>query len=105
MPPGAPLRSSRAWSGSRTFRLGCVEMDTAIPDGGLCSEATDKITAALAEAEKVFDPVAKDRENPHFKVKYATLDALQTATRKQLAEQGLIITQLIRSNSHGDMLY
>jgi hypothetical protein len=57
------------------------------------NEATDKLAEALALAQGAFVNPPKDRENPYFKSRYATLDALQNATRKALSENGLSITQ------------
>lgn len=57
------------------------------------SAQTDKLVAALAVAQGKFLNPHKDRENPHYKNKYATLDALIDATRPHLAAEGLAITQ------------
>jgi hypothetical protein len=52
------------------------------------------LALALAEAHKELKNPAKDRENPYFESKYATLDALQNASRSILAKHGLTITQV-----------
>src|SRR4051812_18354225 len=71
----------------------------------LCSDQTDKLIEALAVAAQTFGVVVKDRENTHFRSKYASLDALQTATRTPLAANGLIVAQLIRSSAQAIALH
>ena len=63
-----------------------------------------KIYEALAKAQSEFEPVIFDRTNPHFKNKYATLNALETATKPALTRNGLSILQLFRMMPEGDML-
>ena len=58
-----------------------------------------KLAAALAMAQKNFAPIPKDREvtvqsdRGKYKFKYATLDAIRSATMPALAEQTLAIVQ------------
>lgn len=49
------------------------------------------IYGALAKAKLDFAPIRKDGNNPQFKSKYATFDALENATTTALAKQGLIV--------------
>jgi hypothetical protein len=77
----------------------------ALPEPFLFSESFDKLIEALATAEQAFAPVVKDRANPHFGFKYATLDAMQTATRPFLAANGLVITQLLWPTAQTIKLY
>ncbi len=51
------------------------------------------LAAALVEFQKNAPHIAKDSVNPHFKNRYASLDAIMDAVRGPLAEQGLVITQ------------
>lgn len=51
------------------------------------------LNEALAAAHLELKNPAKDRENPYFSSKYATLDALQDASRSVLARHGLTVTQ------------
>lgn len=53
-----------------------------------------ELAKALAAAQGEFTNPTKDRTNPHFRNKYATLDSMQTATRPILAKHGLAIVQL-----------
>jgi hypothetical protein len=53
----------------------------------------NELAKALSVAQGAFQNPLKDGTNPHFKSRYATLDALQDATRKVLSENGLSITQ------------
>lgn len=57
------------------------------------SESIVKLAAALAKAQSAFKGVAKDSTNPHFKAKYASLDAVMEAVRGPLASNGLSILQ------------
>jgi hypothetical protein len=58
------------------------------------TEPTPDLAAALARAQGEFENPTKDRTNPHFRNKYATLDSMQTATRPILAKHGLSVVQL-----------
>jgi ERF superfamily len=53
------------------------------------------ITTALIAAKRLFSPIKKDGFNPHFKSRYATLDAVLDAISHALATNGLLITQPI----------
>jgi hypothetical protein len=57
------------------------------------TDTNDKLAEALSAAQGVFINPPKDRENPYFKSRYATLDSMQTATRAALAANGLSVTQ------------
>lgn len=48
---------------------------------------------ALAKFHAECSPVVKDANNPFFKSKYATLDAIQEHIRKPLQNNGLVVTQ------------
>lgn len=56
------------------------------------------LAAALVAAQARMPAVAKDSENPHFKSKFTSLDALVAATRPVLNEHGLAIVQFPMSN-------
>jgi hypothetical protein len=57
------------------------------------SETVAAVGKALAAAQAEIKTVAKDRTNPHFKNRYATLDAIMEAVRPVLAKHGLSIVQ------------
>jgi hypothetical protein len=57
------------------------------------TDTIDKLAEALSAAQGAFINPPKDRENPYFKSRYATLDSMQTATRAALAANGLSVTQ------------
>jgi hypothetical protein len=61
-----------------------------------------KLNAALVAAIAELRNVQKDKTNPHFKSKFASLDAIIDATRPVLAKNGLAIVQLPEydSDSH-----
>ena len=57
------------------------------------STEIDKVAEALAKANAELKSIGKDRTNPHFKNKYATLDAIMDAIRPSLAKHGLSVVQ------------
>lgn len=57
------------------------------------SEQINDIAAALAKAQAAMENVAKDRENPHFRSRYATLAGVLDEVRPKLAQQGISIIQ------------
>ncbi|MBW4617233.1 MAG: ERF family protein [Desmonostoc vinosum HA7617-LM4] len=52
-----------------------------------------KLIPALIKAKAEFQPIHKDRTNPHFKHKYATLDAVLDAVTPALGKYGLTVIQ------------
>ena len=62
----------------------------------MTSEATDIIDAALAKAQAEIENPTKDATNPHFRSKYATLDAGLNIVRTVLSKHGISITQPTR---------
>ena len=60
-----------------------------------------EIVKALIKAKSLFKAIPKDRTNPHFKSKYATLDAVLEAVNPGLESAGLAITQLIETDEQG----
>ena len=57
------------------------------------SDQTDKIDAALAKAQSELENPTKDATNPHFRSKYATLDAGLNIVRSVLSKHGISVTQ------------
>lgn len=57
------------------------------------SETLGKIATALVAAQGEIKAVAKDSINPHFKNRYASLDALTDYARPVLAKHGLALVQ------------
>lgn len=57
------------------------------------SQSIGAIATALAAASAEIKAVGKDRTNPHFKNKYATLDAIVDSVRPVLAKHGLAVMQ------------
>jgi len=60
------------------------------------SEATDLLDAALAKAQAVLTNPSKEAINPHFKSKYATLDAGLNIVRDCLSKHGISFMQPTR---------
>ena len=52
-----------------------------------------ELIKALIKAKVEFSPIQKDRVNPHFKHKYATLDAVLDAVTPALGKHGLAVVQ------------
>jgi len=52
-----------------------------------------ELIKALIKAKTEFNPIQKDGTNPHFKKKYATLDAVLAAVTPALGQHGLVIIQ------------
>lgn len=57
------------------------------------SDSISKLTTALVTVQQHVTPVAKDATNPHFKNRYASLDAIMESVRPLLAGHGLSIIQ------------
>jgi hypothetical protein len=60
------------------------------------SDQTDIIDAALAKAQAEIENPTKDATNPHFRSKYATLDAGLNIVRTCLSKHGISVTQPTR---------
>ncbi len=57
------------------------------------SESFAKLAGALVKVQGQLESVTKDRTNPHFKNRYATLDAITDYVRPILATHGLAVVQ------------
>lgn len=55
------------------------------------SETTAKVFAALVAAQGEMPAIHRDRENSHFRNRYATLDSIVDAVRPVLARHGLAV--------------
>lgn len=63
-----------------------------------------EIFTALAKAQKHFEAARKTANNPHFKSKYAGLDACMDAVRDACNDQGIFVTQTIESVESGVLI-
>ena len=63
-----------------------------------------EIFTALAKAQKNFEAARKTANNPHFKSKYAGLDACMDAVRDACNSQGIFVTQTIESVESGVLI-
>jgi hypothetical protein len=74
----------------------------------LCKKPTHiggpDIFKALTAAKKDIPAIQKDADNPYFKSKYATLDAITKAITKPLAERGLMHTFRVDDSSPAKIL-
>jgi len=59
------------------------------------SENINELAIALAKAQSKFKSAEEDKINPHFKSKYSSLNALWTACREGLTENGLSVIQIM----------
>lgn len=57
------------------------------------SDSITRLAASLVRANKEITPIAKDGVNPHFRSKFATLDAIMVDVRPILASHGLAVIQ------------
>lgn len=57
------------------------------------SESLAKVAAALVAAQSEMRAVGRDRQNPHYKNSYATLDNILETVRPVLAKHGLAVVQ------------
>lgn len=57
------------------------------------SETIDKFAAAMAAAQAEMKNAAFDKENPHFKSRYATLAAVRDTVAPVLSKHGLSVVQ------------
>jgi hypothetical protein len=65
-------------------------------------EATMKeIATALVKAKRAFNPVLKDKNNPHFKSKYADLAACLDAVDQPLLDNGIVLYQETSEDATG----
>lgn len=60
---------------------------------GLQSQEINKLAEALSKAQGTMRSATKDKINPHFRSKYATLSAIQDAVREPLSTNGLSYSQ------------
>lgn len=51
---------------------------------------TNTLATALLAAQGEFPPIPKDKENPHFRSRYSSLDAIETACWPVLRKHGLL---------------
>lgn len=68
------------------------------------SESTKSIIEALSKVQAALQPVVKDAENPHFRSKYATLEAVVEASRDLLLQNGICILQIPTFDETGSYL-
>ena len=69
------------------------------------SEQIDAIAAALADAQTRIGNAVKDRSNPAFKSKYATLASVDDAARPELSKSGIAIVQSPTFNPSEQTVY
>lgn len=63
-----------------------------------------KLIAALVQAKVEFQPIKKDKLNPHFKRKYADLESILRAVEPALLINGLVVSQTLETNEQGTIL-
>ena len=65
------------------------------------SEQINDLAAALAKAQGAMSGALKDSSNPFFKSKYADLESVWSACRKQLADNALSVIQTTSAVENG----
>lgn len=68
------------------------------------SETIGKLVEALTKAKTTFAAAVKDSLNPHFRSKYADLDAVVSATTPALSANGLVVVQMFDGENLVTML-
>lgn len=63
------------------------------------SESINELASALSRAQLEIKGAIEDSTNPHFKSKYASLQAYIDAARDPLGKYGLSVTQLLSDNN------
>ena len=72
-----------------------------ITHGGVTStDGIGKLSLALAKAQGSFDPVTKDKVNPHFKSSFASIDSILKSTRVHLSNNELILMQFLSGDQN-----
>lgn len=64
---------------------------------------SDTLTQALSKAQGEFPAIKKDCVNPHFKNRYASLEAILTAVRPVLSKHGIAISSGFECNGDGHL--
>ncbi len=62
------------------------------------SEQTNELAKSLASAQGMMKAAKFNKQNPHFKNKYADLAAVWDAIREPLSKNGLSVTQTMQTN-------
>src|SRR5690349_3707107 len=65
------------------------------------SDAINEIATALAKAQSAMGRARKDAENPHFRSKYADLDACWDACQEPLTSNGIAVIQANKPTENG----
>lgn len=68
------------------------------------SAETDKLSAALVQAQSAMGNAKEDADNPYFKSRYATLASIREASLPHLNAAGLALTQTMRVSDSGEAL-
>ena len=76
----------------------------AVPSASPATQSTTigQLAAALAVAQGTFEAASKDRANPYFGSRYATLSSVWDACREGLSKNGLAVVQQV-SRGGGDV--
>ena len=85
---------------SREARVSAAYNPLTVP---LRSEKLDKYRSALSKMQGEYISVAANKVNPHFKSKYADLDAVIASVRPLLAKNGFSLEQEQETDSNGTM--
>lgn len=64
-----------------------------------------ELLTALVKAKPVFTAIPKDKTNPHYKSKYASLDGVLAAVEPALHQNGLVIVQTVEESHLVTRLY
>lgn len=68
------------------------------------SETIEKLTEALAAAQALIVPAAKDKQNSHYQSRYADLASVWDACRAPLSSHGLAVIQTTEPGAEGGIV-
>lgn len=86
----------------RAAEIRATQNDILKPVTTESSDALNELFAALAIAQGNIESAIKDSENPHFRSRFAALDAVWEACRGPLASNGLAVVQVPRIKMVGE---
>ena len=63
-------------------------------------DSKSALITSLIKAKQSFDAIKKDKKNPHYGNRYATLDSVLESVEKHLHDNGLVMSQTLFSENN-----
>lgn len=89
------MRDGNELSGKKPLKGGANNKETTM-DNNISSPNIIELVKALSKAQAEFTKAAWDKTNPHFKSRYASLEAVHEAIKGPMAKHGLAVSHLLR---------